>query len=131
VTPTQRDRAAKLVFRGDAVINWIVTLPAFVAYDAYVSKLTDEKPNYPFLVWIWSGMAFVWGLMFWEIGSDPERKQAMVKYAIAEKAVTTTSVAVAYRRGSIPKRVLLMIVVTDAIWIPLFAWAARRARPRP
>ncbi len=88
--------------------------------------MTDEPPNYPFLVWIWSGMAFLWGLMFWEISRDPVRRAPMIKYAAAEKAVTTVSVVVAYRRGNLARRVVAMIVLTDAVWIPLFAWARLR-----
>jgi hypothetical protein len=121
-------KTARRIWRAGAVSNFAVTVPAFVAYRKYVESFTDEPPNYPFLVWIWSGMAFLWGVMFWEIGGDPKAKAAMVKYACAEKAITTTSVAIAYRRGNVPKRFFVTILFTDLIWIPLFAWAGRRAR---
>jgi hypothetical protein len=121
-------RAARVVFRAGAISNWLVTVPAFVSYRRAVKTFTDEPPNYPFLVWIWSGMAFLWGVLFWEIAADPRTNAQMVKYAMAEKAVTTTSVAVAYRQGNVPRRVLVAILFTDLVWIPLFGWAARRAR---
>jgi hypothetical protein len=121
-------RTARAIFRAGAVSNFAVTVPAFVAYKRYVRTFTTEEPNYPFLVWIWSGMAFLWGVMFWEIGGAPEARAPMVKYAIAEKAVTTTAVTVAYRTGNVPRRFLVSILFTDLLWIPLFGWALRRIR---
>lgn len=51
------------LYRAAALSNFVVTIPAFVAY----RSLFAEKPNYPFLVHIWSGMAFLRGVMFREI----------------------------------------------------------------
>jgi hypothetical protein len=123
---TDTMRVGFWIYRVGAVSNFVVTVPAFVAYDRYVSLFTVEPPPYPFLVWIWSGMAFLWGVMFWEVSSDLVGKRAMLKYTYLEKAVTSTSVVVAFFMGDIPLRFLLGVVFTDIIWIPLFAWVHAR-----
>src|SRR5215471_465268 len=84
------------VFRAGAISNFIVTVPAFVVYRLYVSTFLGTLPNYPFLIWIWSGMAFLWGVMFWEISSDAVAHRPMLKYAWLEKGVTSASVLVAF-----------------------------------
>lgn len=114
---------SSLLYRIAAISNFVVTIPAFVAYDTYVGAFTDQPPDYPFLVWIWSGMAFLWGVMFWEISRDPLRRYEMIKYSYIEKGVTSVSVVVAYALGDVPSRFLLGIVFTDIVWIPLFAYA--------
>jgi hypothetical protein len=115
-------RAGRFIYRAGAISNFLATLPAFLFYERYVSLFTDLPPRYPFLVWIWAGMAFLWGVMFWEISADLFAKQPMLKYTYLEKGITSVSVLVAYLIGDIPGTFLLAIVVTDVIWIPLFAW---------
>lgn len=128
--------AAKQVarlYRAAAISNFLVTVPAFVAYRRYIDSFFEEKPNYPFLVHIWSGMAFLWGVMFREISADPVGKYPLVKYSYLEKAVTSASVvtAVALNRptgAKLPLRVLAGVVLTDIVWIPLFVRAHARLR---
>lgn len=120
---TPRPRAVSVgtwVYRLAAISNFIVTIPAFVAYDFYVGQFTDVAPRYPFLVWIWSGMAFLWGVMFWEISRDVVGRYPMIKYSYLEKAVTSTSVVVGYITQDLPTSFLAGVVFTDIIWIPLF-----------
>lgn len=114
---------SSLLYRVAAISNWLVTVPAFVVYDRYVAAFTEQPPDYPFLVWIWSGMAFLWGVMFWEIATDPLGRFAMIKYSYLEKAVTSASVLVAYVIGDVPVRFMIGIVLTDIVWIPLFVLA--------
>jgi hypothetical protein len=113
-------RGARRLYRAAAVSNFIVTLPAFVAYDRAVALLADEKPRYPFLVQIWAGMALLWGVMFWEISRDPLGKYPMIKYSWLEKMVTSGAVTVAWRNDQVPTRFMVSIVFTDIVWIPLF-----------
>jgi hypothetical protein len=120
--------AARWIYGVGAVSNWLVTIPAFVIYNRAVDLFAETPPNYPFLVWIWSGMAFLWGVMFWEIRGDPIKKQPFMKYSYLEKAVTSTSVVVAYVIGDVPGRFLLGVVFTDIIWIPLFIWVHVKIR---
>jgi hypothetical protein len=114
--------AGAWIFRIGAISNFLVTLPAFLAYDRYVAMFTAEPPLYPFLVWIWSGMAFLWGILFWEVSRDPLGKRALIKHSYLEKGVTSTAVIVAFLGGNVPTSFLIGVIYTDVIWIPLFAW---------
>ncbi|MGE3620064.1 MAG: hypothetical protein AB7L84_06335 [Acidimicrobiia bacterium] len=118
----------RALYRAAAVSNALATVPAFVAYDRYVATFTDERPRYPFLVHIWAGMAALWGVSFWEIARDPVAARRLVRYSWLEKAVTTTSVVAAHRRGEVPTKFLVAIVATDLVWIPPFLWADRVVR---
>jgi hypothetical protein len=103
-------------------LNIIVTLPAFFAYHWYVDQFTSARPNYPFLVWIWAGMAFLWGISFFEIAFGPMDAYPLVKYSWLEKCITSASVIVAFAIGDVPGKFVVAIFVTDMIWIPLFIW---------
>ena len=127
------DRWGSWIFRAGAVSNFVVTLPAFIVYDSYVDLFAEQSPRYPFLVWIWSGMAFLWGVMFWEISTGLVEKRALIKYSYLEKSITSLSVLVAFAIGDVPGRFLVGILFTDVLWIPLFVWVhlevARAAGP--
>ena len=114
-------RIGKFIFRVGALSNFLVTIPAFVAYNAYVGALMPAKPNFPFLVWIWSGMAFLWGVMFWEVSGDLIGRRRMIKYTYLEKSITSISVTVAVLTGNLPAMAMVGIFFTDILWIPLFA----------
>ena len=122
------------LYQAAAISNFLVTVPAFIAYRRYIDSFFSEKPNYPFLVHIWSGMAFLWGVMFWEISKDPVKKQPLVKYSYLEKAVTSASVVTAValnnrqKNTRLPLRVLGGVILTDIVWIPLFARAHAKLR---
>jgi hypothetical protein len=127
-------KRARWVYGVGAFSNFVVTVPAFLAYNRYVDHFLDTRPNYPFLVWIWSGMAFLWGVSFVEIARDPLGAYRLVKYSWLEKSVTSTSVVVAFAIGDVSRRFLAGVVVTDIIWIPLFVWiqtGLRRVRTAP
>ncbi|HWS48050.1 MAG TPA: hypothetical protein VN636_19465 [Acidimicrobiia bacterium] len=129
-------RRARWVYGLGALSNFAVTLPAFFAYHWYVDLFTTTRPNYPFLVWIWSGMAFLWGVSFVEIALDPIRAYPLVKYSWLEKSITSASVIVAFAIGDVPGKFLAGVCLTDVMWIPLFIWvhvglaALRRAHER-
>jgi hypothetical protein len=118
-------RHARRLYRLAAISNFVVTVPVFLAYNAYVNRFFDARPNYPFLVWIWSGMAFLWGVSFLEIAHDPVAAYPLLKYSWLEKCVTSASVITAFVIGDIPGRILVGAVFTDVIWIPLFMRAHR------
>ena len=126
-------KTASTIYKVAAVSNFLVTVPAFVAYDRTVALFATARPNYPFLVWIWAGMAFLWGVMFWEISRDPVRTSPMIKYSYLEKGVTSTSVLIAYFSRNVPAAFLAGIVITDIMWIPIFIWvhlAVARTMPQ-
>lgn len=111
---------ARWTYGVGGVLNFLVTLPAFLAYNTYVGVFRSAHPNYPFLVWIWAGMAFLWGVSFLEIARDPMQAYPLVKYSWLEKSITSASVIIAFLIGDVPGRFLVTICVTDVIWIPLF-----------
>ncbi len=119
-TVTKFERISSRVLRIGAISNFIVTIPAFVVYDSYVGNMLDEMPNTPWLVWIWSGMAFLWGVMMWEIANNFSTKWSLLRYLVAEKAITSTSVVVGFAIGDLPGMAMVAIVITDVIWIPIF-----------
>jgi hypothetical protein len=111
-----------------AVANILFTLPAFIAYHWYVGQVVSSPPDYPFLVWIWSGMGLMFGFMFWEISRDILGKASMIKYAWLEKAITAGSVIVAGATGNVPAKFVVGVVFTDLIWVPIFIAVDVRAR---
>jgi hypothetical protein len=115
-------KTESIIYKVAAISNFVVTIPAFVAYDRSVAMFAPTPPNYPFLVWIWAGMAFLWGVMFWEISRNLLRSSAMIKYSYLEKSITSTSVLIAYLSRNVPTTFLLGIALTDLIWIPIFIW---------
>jgi hypothetical protein len=121
--------AAQRLFRAAGWSNVAVTVPAFVAYRRYVGAFANEPPNYPFLVHIWSGMALLWGVSFFEVARDPGAGHRLMKYAALEKAVTTACVAQAGARREVPARVVAFVSLTDLAWIPFFVWTQRRLAP--
>lgn len=128
LTVTKFERISSRVLRIGAISNFIVTIPAFVVYDTYVGNMLDEMPNTPWLVWIWSGMAFLWGLMMWEIANNFSTKWSLLRYLVAEKAITSTSVVVGFAIGDLPGMAMAAIVITDVIWIPIFGSILLRTR---
>jgi len=120
----------KLTFRLGAISNWLVTVGGIIAPVEF-GRLTAPMmapPNYPFLIRLWSGMAFMFGFMFWEISRDPISKRALIKYSWIEKCVTGTSVTIAFITGNVPLVFFLFVCFTDWLWVPLFAYHDHRVR---
>jgi hypothetical protein len=90
----------KWVFRLGAISNFLVTAHAIIdpvgnwstvpRVEALLPESWQtpnvEPLNYPSFLIIWSGMAFLWGVMMWEISTDPVRHQAMIKYTYSRSA---------------------------------------------
>ncbi|HEY0088256.1 MAG TPA: hypothetical protein VGB37_05395 [Candidatus Lokiarchaeia archaeon] len=109
-----------IIFKIAAVSNFIVSIPVFIIYDIYVGMMTPIPPIYPFLVWIWCGMASLWGVMFWEISTDMKKKYSLIKYSYLEKSITSLSVLTAFLTENVPLSFFIMIIFTDIMWIPIF-----------
>jgi len=124
----KKDSLLVRIFRFAAIENFLATLPAFFMYDFYVGFFLDIPPHYKFLVWIWSGMAFLWGLMFWEISTNVRQKYDMIRYAYLEKAITSVSGTLAFWVGVVPLRFFIALIFTDAIWVPIFIYAQKKAK---
>jgi hypothetical protein len=130
------------VFRAGAISNFLVTVYAILDPEgnwATVSAAQSLLPaswqaavrplNYPSLLIIWSAMAFLWGIMMWEISRDPLRNAAMIKYTYLEKGITTYAISWGtFWHGSMPLVVFLFILYTDVLWIVLFVVAHVRVR---
>ena len=130
--PKVRKSWGAAVFRAGAISNWLVTLPAILAPEQSAEMLGLDHMKYFYLLRIWSGMAFLWGVMFWEIARDLDSHKAMIKYSWIEKSVTTASVAIAYfGYEEVGLRVLIMILFTDVIWIFLFFYYDWRTACNP
>ncbi len=115
-------RIASLVFKAGALSNLVAAAPAFLAYDKLVEMMNmPEAPRYPFLVMIWAWMGVVWAIAFWEVGNDPVAKRWMIKYFYMEKGTVALSIFLAYAKGGVPLSIPLFSLVTDVLWIVLFA----------
>jgi hypothetical protein len=132
-TPAPRTRRSRgpAVFRLGALTNWLVTVPAVAMPELAAEVLRIESLANPWLLRIWAGMAFLWGVMFWEISRDLDGRQAMIKYAWMEKSITAVSVTLFYPPTQGLHPVFLMILVTDYVWIPLFLYYHVRTRGNP
>lgn len=119
-----------LIFRVGAVVNWLVTIGAIIDPNAMASTFGVPPANYPFLMRIWSGMAFMFGCMFWEIARDMHAKRALIKYAWIEKSVTAVSVTLGFVAGTAPTLIFVLVIFTDWLWIPLFAYYDVQVRRR-
>src|ERR1044071_3276309 len=131
--PTPAPGKSRLIFRLGAISNWLVTVGGIIA-PVELSRVmvpTMAPPNYPFLLRLWSGMAFMFGFMFWEISNDPVTKRALIKYSWIEKCVTGTSVTIAWITGNVPLVFFLFVCFPDWLCVPLFAYYDVRMRREP
>jgi hypothetical protein len=113
------DRKGSCLFGINAVINWIVSVPGIVDPDAVAIGFGGTAPNYPFVIRLWMAFVFMFGWMFWEVSRDPSGKHALAKYNWIEKTFTAATVTFAYLAGQAPPRLMLMIILTNWLWIPL------------
>ena len=97
-----------------------MTIGAVIAPERLAPLLGIENLNYTFLLRIWSGMAFLWGCLFWEIANDMRGKRYMIKYTWIEKCVTAVSVTIAFVHGQVGWACFGLILYTDYLWILLF-----------
>lgn len=120
-----------LVFRIAAVVNWAATIGGIIDPTSLARNFGIPPANYPFLVRIWSGMAFMFGCMFWEIARDLHGKRTLIKYGWIEKCITALSVSWAFVTHTCPEVLFVLIVFTDWIWIPIFLYYDVEARRPP
>jgi hypothetical protein len=116
------------IFRLAAISNWLVAIGGFID-PTWVAQNAHMMPaNYPFLVRIWTGMVIMFGAMSWEISRDIHAKRALIKYCWIEKCVTAFGVTTGYANGGAPGELLMLIVLTDYLWIPIFIYCQWRSR---
>jgi hypothetical protein len=129
------ERKVRLLFAANALINWALSLRGILDPVGAAAAFGGAVPNYPSLVRLWQGLVFMFGCLFWEASRDVRGKVVLLKYNWIEKAITATAITLGYLAGDIPRRLMLLIVFTNWLWLPFIVWgdlAVRRiVRPRP
>ena len=116
------ERKVALLFAVNAVINWVVSLPGIVDPGAAARAFGGVAPNYPSLVRVWQGLVFMFGCLFWEASRDVRKKVVLLKYNWIEKTITATAITAGWFAGDVPDRLMLLIVLTNWLWIPVILW---------
>jgi len=125
---TTIERRVSWLFAANAVINWTLSLRGIVDPAGMAAAFGGPPPNYPFMVRLWSAFVFMFGCMFWEVARDPRGKAALVKYNWIEKTLTALAVTAGYAMGEAPFRLMVLITLTNWLWIPFILWADLRLR---
>lgn len=107
------------LFGVNAVINWVVSIRGIVDPVGMATAFGGAAPNYPFMLRLWSAFVFMFGCMFWEVSRHPVTKHSLAKYNWIEKTITASAVTLGYFAGQAPPRLMILIVLTNWLWIPL------------
>jgi hypothetical protein len=107
------------LFGVNAVINWMISIRGIVDPIGMALAFAGAAPNYPFILRLWSGFVFMFGCMFWEVSRHPVTKHSLAKYNWIEKTITASAVTLGYFAGQAPPRLMILIVLTNWLWIPL------------
>ena len=107
------------LFGINAVINWVVSIRGIVDHIGMAIAFGGAAPNYPFVLRLWSAFVFMFGCMFWEVSRHPVTKHSLAKYNWIEKTITASAVTIGYFAGQAPPRLMILIVLTNWLWIPL------------
>jgi hypothetical protein len=127
----------KWIFRIGAISNFVVTLGGIVnpfgtwkllpIVQGWLPKALQigkipplEQPA--FLI-IWCGMAFLWGVVLWEISTDPIKHEDLIKYTYIEKGITTYAITWGLLNHTLPLVLWLFILYTDVLYILLNVYA--------
>ena len=124
------ERKVALLFAVNAVINWVVSLPGIVDPAAAARAFGGVAPNYPSVVRVWQGLVFMFGCLFWEASRDVRGKVALLKYNWIEKTITATAITAGWFAGDVPDRLMLLIVLTNWLWLPFILWGDLAVRRR-
>lgn len=109
----------KWLFRLNAVLNVVLAVRGIVDPLGMTALFGGPVPNYPFLIRLWSGLVFMFGLMFWETSRDVRKKAVLIKYNWIEKLITASAVTLGFVAGDVPGSLMLLIFFTNWLWIPL------------
>jgi|ERR1051326_669929 hypothetical protein len=127
LVPTLEQRM-KWLFRLNAVLNVVLSIRGILDPTGLVAAFGGPVPNYPFLVRLWSGLLFLFGIMFWETSRDVRKKAVLIKYNWIEKLITACAATFGFVAGDVPGSLLVFIVFTNWLWIPLVLYADIRLR---
>ena len=107
------------LFGVNAVINWVISIRGIVDPVGMAVALGGAPPNYPFMLRLWGAFVFMFGCMFWEVSRHPVTKHSLAKYNWIEKTITASAVTIGYFAGQTPPRLMILIMLTNWLWIPL------------
>lgn len=107
------------LFGVNAIINWVISIRGIVDPVGMAAGFGGAIPNYPFMLRLWTGFVFMFGCMFWEVSRRPAAKHSLAKYNWIEKTITASTVTIGYFTGQAPPRLMILIVLTNWLWIPL------------
>jgi hypothetical protein len=113
---------AAWLFRVNAVTNWVLSIGAIVTPAAVAVWYGGPVPNYPSIIRLWAGLVFMFGCMFFDTSRDVIGKRHLIKYNWIEKTITATAITFGYFAGDIPGRLMILIVLTNWLWIPFIMW---------
>lgn len=116
------ERTGRWLFGVNAVINWLVSPRGIIDPVGMAHAFGGPTPNYPFMLRLWSAFIFMFGCLFWEVSRDPAGKHALAKYNWIEKTLTATAITLGYFAGQAPPRLMLLIILTNWLWIPFILW---------
>ena len=129
---------AAWLFRINAVTNWVLSIGPIAAPAAVAGWYGGPVPNYPSIIRRWAGLVFMFGCMFFDTSRDVIAKRHLIKYNWIEKTITATVITLGYFQGDVPPRLMLLIVLTNWLWIPAILYydvavrrLAGRIRPLP
>ena len=111
------------LFLVNALINWTVSLPGLVDPHRAALLFGGVDPNYPSVIRLWQGFVFMFGWMFFEVSRNVAGKAPLIKYNWIEKTITASVLTLGYALGDIPQRLMMLIVLTNWLWIPFIVWA--------
>ena len=109
---------AAWLFRINAVTNWMLSIGPIAAPAAVAGLYGGPVPNYPSIIRLWAGLVFMFGCMFFDTSRDVVAKRHLIKYNWIEKTITASAITLGYFQGDVPPRLMLLIVVTNWLWIP-------------
>lgn len=112
------ERQATWLFRINAFTNWPLSVGAIVTPVAVALWYGGPPPNYPSIIRLWACLVFMFGCMFYDTSRDVIGKRHLIKYNWIEKTITASVITLGYASGDIPARLMLLIVLTNWLWIP-------------
>jgi hypothetical protein len=113
------EQKGRWLFGINALINWSISIRGIIDPMGLAAVFAGAAPNYPFMLRLWMGFVFMFGCMFWEVSKNAGEKHSLAKYNWIEKTITATAVTIGYRTGQVPQRLMIMIVLTNWLWIPV------------
>ena len=117
------DKRIMWMFRINAVINIGISIRGILDPSGTAVAFGGHAPNYPFMVRLWMGLVFLFGLMFWETSRDVRRNAVLIKYNWIEKSITATAITIGFLAGEVPVKLMVLIILTNVLWIPVLLHA--------